>query len=347
MSNNIVYVPMLKTKRGEFSAIEQLNDSIKDHIKPLFTLTLEDAEKRALGLSSDITKRWGNRPFYIDLNRSNPSLILKGQSLFSHILGELNIEQLNYTPIIDAHNPEVDIINHIVNIGTSACIRVDINSFNSQTIGNITSIISTLSLNNEEIDILIDYQSDIKADSSAQAFDISTYYNLIYNNFHTSVCNIVLGGSSIPKELPRNNYSPHGTNPRVFWQGYSDFITNNKLERLPVFADYSIVYPHEPEHLDFMNPNSKIRYSFDDQYLFVVGETIKEEGHEQNHDLADKLINSGHFMGGSYSWGDKYIVDCAAKNVGCGNMETWIRVGHNHHITLAARQNANLHGISI
>lgn len=347
MNDNIVYVPMLKTKRGEFAAIEHLSDSVKDHIKPLFTLTLDDAEKRALALSSDITKRWGNRPFYIDLNRSNPSLILKGQSLFDHVLIELKTEQLDYTPIIDVHNPESDIINHIVSVGTSACIRVDVNSFNSQTISSINAIINVLNLNNKKIDILIDHQSDTRTDRSAQAFDISTYYNLIYNNFHMFVDKIILGGSSIPEELPRDNYSPYGINHRIFWQGYSEFITNNKLERLPVFADYSIVYPHEPEHLDFINANSKIRYSFDDQYLFVVGETIKEEGHEQNHDLADKLISSGHFMGGNYSWGDKYIVDCAAKNVGCGNMETWIKVGHNHHITLAARQNANLHGILI
>lgn len=347
MSDNIVYVPMLKTKRGEFSAIEQLSDSVKNHIKPLFTLTLEDAEKRALALSSDIAKRWGDTPFYIDLNRSNPSLILKGQSLFNHVLNSFNIEKFDYTPIIDAHNAEPDIINHIISVGTSACIRVNTDSFNSQTVNNINVIISALNLNNKKIDILIDYQSDAKADRSAQAFDISTYYNLIYSNFYMVVDKIILGGSSIPEELPRDNYSPYGMNHRIFWQGYSEFITNNKLERLPVFADYSIVYPHEPEHLDFINANSKIRYSFDDKYLFVVGETIKEEGHEQNYDLADKLINSGHFMGGNYSWGDKYIVDCAAKNVGCGNMETWIRVGHNHHITLAAKQNANLHGISI
>lgn len=347
MNDNIVYVPMLKTKRGEFASIEQLSDSIKDYIKPLFTLTLEDAEKRALTLSSEISKRWGNRPFYIDLNRSNPYITIKSQSIFDHVLSALNTEKLDYTPIIDAHNPESDIINHIVSVGTSACIRVDINTFNNQTISSINAIINALNLNNKKIDILIDYQSDTKADRSAQAFDISTYYNLIYTNFHMVVDHIILGGSSIPKELPRKDYSPHGTNPRIFWQGYSEFITNNKLERLPIFADYSIVYPHEPEHLDFMNPNSKIRYSFGDQYLFVVGETIRDEGHEQNHDLADQLINSGHFMGGNYSWGDNYIVNCAAKSVSCGNMETWIRVGHNHHITLAAKQNANLHGISI
>ena len=347
MNDDIVYVPMLKTKRGEFTAIEHLSDIVKTHIKPVFILTLEDAEKRALTLPSDIAKRWVKRPFYIDLNRSNPSLVISGQSLFNYVLNALNNEQLDYTPIIDAHNSQSDIINHIVKFSTSACIRVNINSFNSQTISHITSIVNALNLKDRKIDILIDYQTDIKADKSAQAFDLSNYHNLIYNSFHMVVDKIILGGSSIPRELPRGDYSPHGIKPRIFWQGYFEFMKNNKLERLPVFADYSIVYPHEAEPLDFMNPNSKIRYSFDDQYLFVVGETIRDEGHEQNHDLADKLINSGHFMGRGYSWGDDYIDDCAAKNVSCGNMETWIRVGHNHHITLATKQNANFHGISI
>lgn len=345
MDGNIVYVPMLKTKRGEFSAVEQLSDIVKSCIKPLFILTTEEAEKRSLSLSDDITKRWGCRPFYIDLNRSDSYAVIQGQSIFNYVLNQLSIAQLNYTPVIDAHYVQPDIINHIIQNNTSVCIRVETNKFCNQTVIDIRNIISNL--NGNKIDLLIDYQTEVKADKQAQSFDIEVYYNLICSNFSTVVNNIIIGGSSIPKVLLRADYTPYGTNPRLFWQGYSEFISKNQFNRLPLFSDYSIVYPHEPEALDFMNPNSKIRYSFNDQYLFIVGKTIKDEGHSQNHDLADILVNSGYFMGFNFSWGDSYISDCATKTANCGNMETWIKVGHNHHITLAARQNANLHGFSI
>lgn len=54
---NFIYVPVLKTKQNEFLALSELDEKIKNNIKPLFILTQDKCRERATSLSNNLNNK--------------------------------------------------------------------------------------------------------------------------------------------------------------------------------------------------------------------------------------------------------------------------------------------------
>ena len=54
MTISFKYVPILQTKQNEYAALSELQANIKQHVKPLFSLTNSDKERRAQVLPKQI-----------------------------------------------------------------------------------------------------------------------------------------------------------------------------------------------------------------------------------------------------------------------------------------------------
>ena len=52
----------------------------------------------------------------------------------------------------------------------------------------------------------------------------------------------------------------------------------------------------------------------------------------QHWDLAQVVIDSGHYLGPDFSWGDNEILRCSKKEFPGGNAHTWIKIDTNHHL---------------
>jgi hypothetical protein len=103
--------------------------------------------------------------------------------------------------------------------------------------------------------------------------------------------------------------------------------------RLPTFGDYGINHPEVPPlDMRLVRPSAKIRYTSKDSWLIVKGINVRENGYRQFRDLSRSVIKSTHFLGKDFSFGDKYIADCAGGGGGTGNLTTWQKVDTNHHI---------------
>ena len=77
--------------------------------------------------------------------------------------------------------------------------------------------------------------------------------------------------------------------------------------------------------------------------MIVRGEALYnrrtgESRHDQYFGNAQLLVAHDAFEGESYSFGDHYIFEVAARRDGPGTPMQWLTAGTNHHITLAARQ---------
>ena len=110
-----------------------------------------------------------------------------------------------------------------------------------------------------------------------------------------------------------------------------------------IFADYAISHPYTKE-LDprTMRMSASIRYTTSNNWLVLKGRNVRQYGFDQYFELAKELIERPEYADRDFSWGDKYIADCALGMTGPGNATTWRKVGTNHHITLVARQIAKL-----
>ncbi|MEC7120672.1 MAG: beta family protein [Pseudomonadota bacterium] len=347
MREDVLYVPILQTKRGEYSALSELADKVKDRIKPMLVLTQDKYEERSKGLATQLKKKW-DRPIYIDLNRVDPFTINNVSSSYFVFEG-LKTEGIEFTPVVDVDNQRPDIINYVRGKNISSCIRVNVDTFNAATLANLSILLPHLAEFGNSVDLLIDFSCDLKRTRQAHAHDIEQLFSQIYSSgLGQNFSKVIIAGSSIPKDLPRTEYNPFGFEPRIDWLGFLDFMTAHQANiKHPVFADYSTSHPEEAEPMPYVNPNAKIRYTISDNYMFAVGYQVNTHGFDQYFNMSAIVINSPYFLGGNFSAGDKYLEDCANQKVSCGNMETWVKVGHNHHITFVVKQIANLYGISI
>ncbi|WP_342428310.1 hypothetical protein [Paenibacillus sp. FSL L8-0158] len=53
----------------------------------------------------------------------------------------------------------------------------------------------------------------------------------------------------------------------------------------------------------------------------------------QTQGLCQRVVGHSKYSGSHYSYGNKYIYDCANGSANTGNAERWRKVGTNHHLT--------------
>jgi len=136
--------------------------------------------------------------------------------------------------------------------------------------------------------------------------------------------------------------------PRHEWQLYKRLVNNFKKAnlRIPTFGDYTISHPKFSEFdMRLAKPSTKIKYTTDDNWYIVKGHNIRDEKfgkNKQYHSLSKEIIESRHYCGSEFSWGDEYIQKCA--NGGKpGRLTEWVTVGTNHHIEKVTRDIASFY----
>ncbi|WP_262780128.1 beta family protein [Acinetobacter guillouiae] len=349
MTISFKYVPILQTKQNEYAALSELSPNIKQYVKPLFSLTNSEKERRAQVLPKQIQDRWGRLPCYVDLDTSRDFLI-ENQYYADWIFDKLyNLSLLDIDAVVSlsSSNAMLKAVNNaIVNFGVGLAIRIGITEVGVDTYQKINALLDFFNLTPSDIDLIIDYAENIQPSGFLQFKSIQLVLGDLApdNNFK----NIIVASSSMPKELPRDDYNPHGFIPRIEWEAF--VLNTNTPNTIPyIFSDYASVHPEEFESDGPVKPNAKIKYTLDDNYMLVVRYQahVHADGFEQYHDMSTHLINSGYYYGHAFSSGDQYIYDCSARIVGPGNFGTWVKVSVNHHITVVINQIATLNGISI
>ena len=84
--------------------------------------------------------------------------------------------------------------------------------------------------------------------------------------------------------------------------------------------------------------NGKIRYAIDRNHFVVRGHSrMLDGGFGQMYGLAGRLIESGHYLGSEFSWGDEQV-ELASESEGSCAPAAWIANDTNHHITHAVHE---------
>lgn len=96
-----------------------------------------------------------------------------------------------------------------------------------------------------------------------------------------------------------------------------------------------------------MNPSASVKYTIDDGWLIIRGQGTRTPGtggFSQFLAHAALLVSRPEYCGANFSWGDEMISDIAAGTQGSGNLETWVRIGVNHHIEFVVDRLASYAG---
>ncbi len=324
-----LYVPSLKGKRGERLALKELADPVKNNIKPIINV-----------INVDDTSKFYNGNAFVDLhknlhkNKNDNEL----ESIFSNIYGQTSIKS-RFTSVLKygySDNLLSRIKPYIFNLEKGVAIRIPRSSLsNLQTY--IDSVTNVFGIDSKLIDVIIDFEGiNDMALSLAQEFSSNIKNALSKMN----ISKVIILASAFPVSL--NVPSDAISELRRY-----DFLLFTALRKsIPqvIFGDYGSDDPLDPKIENGMNIVPTIRYTYDDCWKIVRGhyDSAMPYDFSQFYDLSKRLSGSNFYKGRSYSWGDDVIFKCA--NAACtnGNLETWVRVAMNHHITFVVNEHARL-----
>lgn len=357
------YVPILKWKAGEQRALKELEISIKEKITPLIEIVpvpwdytnecpAKTIDEHLADIGSKLKECWDNNgPLYLDTHFLEDDIkMANGQHYLAYIFDEARKNNIKLIPVTSCQRSlsfQKEVANIYLQDSFGICIRItnedldgDLDAKLDET---LNELLSTLGIDPNQVDLLIDMAYINPKEKYKNYAAIITTLNSIsaLGNWR----NLILSGCSFPPSLSEIN--SYGQIPRVEWDIWKKLVTGKVVERIPIFSDYAI---NHPEYIEvdprIMQMSANIRYTIDDSWLIFKGDLVKKVGWGQMRSLSTKLVNDPHYCGMNYSWGDKYIYECANGSVGTGNATTWRQVGTNHHITFVVKQISNFSSTS-
>jgi len=354
------YVPILRWKEAERTALSQLHESDSISITPLIELVPENfIRKERKGkitilntdgvinkLVGQLYRSWGERPFFIDQWLLPPTIIKQDTSYLLEMLGGCaRIHNLSLIPVTglsrDAlYQASVEKVLGVDHQG--ACLRLFIDDITSATFKeDIDTILALLKLPLESLDIIIDLRV---TDQNAPTFDALCSQIPYLGKWR----NLIIASGAFPQDLSKLRKNDVHYLERTDWVSWKDQVTSNSLTRIPIYSDYTIQHAKYVAREGQSYPSASIRYTSDEYWLIMRGEAIKRDGpgSAQWQANATLLCDMPEYCGPTFSEGDKYIKEISLQRKETGNTTTWLGAGINHHLTFVVRQLARICGAS-
>ena len=116
--------------------------------------------------------------------------------------------------------------------------------------------------------------------------------------------------------------------------------------RRPSFGDYGVQHPNPLSDFNplYMDSSAQLRYTIPNSWFVARGRGVKRIGNEQIRGLAQQVVDHPGYSGADFSWGDRWLHECASELCGPGAQSVWRKVTTNHHLTFVVRQLASHFG---
>jgi hypothetical protein len=263
-----------------------------------------------------------------------------GRVALEAVLAECVTLDVSAVPVVRRASP-TDYVTvagrHSATNATGVCIRLTIADFNEdvELDTELDRLLSDLGIETSSIDLIIDLE-DLSKDAVLIARSV---FSMIPQKDQWR--RMILASASFPEDLSDVGAATTSTIPRREWELWKTLQRRPNIlpRRDLIFGDYAIAHP-VPKELDprIMQMSASIRYTTPDDWLIVKGRNVRQYGFDQYFELCKTLVGRAEYSGRDFSWGDRYIDDCANGMTGPGNATTWRKVGTNHHITLVTRE---------
>jgi hypothetical protein len=359
MTQSPSYVPILKTKQGEFEALERLTKMDRGNVLPLVDVVRVPPDWKKDGSSKELGEHlkgkarrvgrvWGDRLAFIDLYDIDLSLRVKsGKHPVTFMFEALREQGCRAVPTTgferDADYNEA-VASVVAQESRGFCVRaLEEDLLDAVVLGDeIQRLARTVGASLDQTHLILDLRS-------IAGRDVRRYLPFLRSVLAglpaiQDLASVTLAASSMPQHLGALiKTGQAATIERVEWALWRALCAEGGLPRLPSFGDYGVVHP---DYLDLdprkitVAPN--IRYTTRSGWLVLRGVSLRKRGFEQYHELARRLVEHPEFLSAGDSWGDRYIVENAKRSERPGNLSKWVGVGTNHHLTVVGREVARL-----
>jgi Beta protein len=327
-----MYVPVLRWKAAEISAVRELTSTQRQRLKPLFEFvpqTFKDLPlQRAVALNArDIAVNWGwDRPCLVDPSPLGPSVAATTYALLDH---QPHLNATLVTPFRPIVEPRV--LRELKRVKTLG-LGVRISAYEFRQVGfheSLTRLIEQTGVAVTSIDLIIDF-GGITA-PPRNIFQIITAIEALGEWRSVTV----LAGA-FPPDLSKLKKNDQHFLPRHEWTAYCAYIQAGGTAN---YGDYTIQHAVFEEHEGKgMNFSASIRYASLTDWVIMRGESVREAGYEQWPASAQLLCERREFLGATFSAGDNYIKTMSEQQEKTGGPKEWLTAGINHHLALVAYQ---------
>ena len=344
-NTQVIYLPILKGKKGEYDALKELSDEEKKLILPLIEIPAipwdyvnekyaSTLEKQILSSVKSIKKTWNNGgeilidTFYLEENFDST-----GVKTLNNIIKSLYSEEINATPVLNVYSSD-DLLDNL-EYKKNICIRI---SFKEQELFDINleiaRIIQKLKIKFDQVYLLLDMGFIDQEQTHLAKIASTSFYSDIkkINDFKE----VFFAATSFPINLSSCKTNSITRIERIEMV-IKDHFENSptKISRIPKFADYCVSNPEIGE-IDprLMTMSAAVRYTVEDAWYIFKAASVKKHSFEQFYDLAKEITSSTVYYGEEFSWGNNLIYEKSKRTGGTGNPTTWRQIATNHHITV-------------
>lgn len=351
MSN--IYIPILKAKSNEFKAVKNTREDIHNRMIPLFQIA-DPKVNGATYQKADMPKceYIENIVAKIAEHRQNKYVFFDGFQWFDSTYTETNEHVYSYTfnklkaagalpiPVVGYDRWEIADYRQAINgLGyqDSYLIRLEKDAFEDSYdedyfLERLDGILDGLNLVPSNCGILLDF-GDVSNISIDDMTDVSSHLLNVLNRYNFKY--IVIAGCSVPSDISQavKNKDSVGTVVRKEMIAWKALRANNPELNL-IFGDYGVRGPNSAtEGTIAPHINGKVRYTINDAFFISRGHAQTQNGGwSQMKTVCEKVINSGHYLFESFSWGDEYMLKCSKGLEKTGGVNLWIAVDTNHHM---------------
>lgn len=329
------YYPIFVSKSGELRALKELSQLVKDEITPIIEVIPHNYE-RVLNFA---IKEWkfNNNELYLDFSLCSPYDDSETQKLIESLL----LGHVNVVPVINrlSDSRYIDYIKKLFANSTinKVCYRFFNGEFSTASIEqDIDLFIKKIGTSSKNLSILLD-------------FGVIQYRNYLFYSKEAVLISkllkelglnsIIVSGGSFPQNL--SALTPAGnlySLPRYEWLFWLELQKDSELRGLICYSDFGTKYP---KYIEANYPGTcSIKYTTESEFLIYRGELSKSHslGNGQFVVFASQLITNQKYSGQNFSWGDNRISAIASQLNSMrqtpGNLETWVQISQNHHITI-------------
>jgi hypothetical protein len=341
------YTPVTKAKANDLSALSLLSATAKQNIKPLIEPPVTRGES---GFTTDLSAattslrlKAGDLPFYFDpLDFEIPS---RQAAAFE----ELSDSNCAFTPVVGLGRRALD--THVIGSLVAKhrrglCLRLqrdDLEDASEETWVRLAQLASETQVSSTDLDLLFDF-------GQIAHFQISSLRNMVLDFLRAQprffkIRNIGILASSCLSSVTNIDLDGKQAIERRELELWASLIYELDGTRSVSFGDYGILSPQFVLSGPNPNSNAKIRYTRGSRTTYFRGHGLYNPNRfDQYHALAQRVVDSGLFLGAPYSFGDDVIQRCADRASGPGNLGTWVRADTNHHLEFTAQQVPRLLG---
>ena len=354
------YVPSLRWRMGEYQALWHLSPAVKERVVPLITIPpvefdfelrqpKKSVHEHVQPFVARYQSKWGKHPAWIALDREIAlSLMDDGSHVFDFVFDGLRPNGNLAIPALPlgADSGTMDAASRaITHDGHGAAVLLRLEDLMASNPGKaIVNFAASLGISLNELDVIIDLR--------APNFEpYQTFANALMaalkrlGNLH-EIRTLVLLGTAIPESFTQLAKGSDEI-PRHDWLFFKTLIGMLPAGmRRPIYGDHTIVHPNfTAMDMRKVKAAGKIVYTTPETWATRKGGAFRDNP-SQMYTHCEKVVTEPAFAfrGASFSYGDKYIAECAVKAESPSNLSRWKDVAINHHITTVADDLANLFG---